>query len=401
MALFWVVAAAMIAVALALVLPPLLGRARQRRLSRHDVNVAVYRQRLAALEQTRESEALGDDEYTLARDDLERSLSDEANQPSADSAGPTRRSPFLAALIALALPGMALALYLHFGAWEQMQATEQASAMPDLEQAIERLAKRLKAQPDNPQGWLMLGRSFATLGRLSDARDALEEAYRRQPDSPEVLLEYAQTLARLQDDSFSGQPQALIEQALRIAPELPEGLWVAGIAAFQQQRYQRALGYWERLRALGELNDEQSRLLAAFVARAREQLGQAAAAAAAPGSEVTRELTVQVALAPDLAAKASPDDTVFIYVRAAEGPGMPLAAVRKRVRDLPTSVVLGDAQSLSPARRMSQFAEVVVGARISASGLATPAAGDLQGVHPPVRPDEVSRIEITIDEVVP
>ena len=295
---------------------------------------------------------------------------------------------------------MAVALYLHFGAWEQMQATEQASAMPNFEQAIERLAKRLQEQPDDPQGWLMLGRSYATLGQLSEARGALEEAYRRDPDSPEVLLEYAQTLARLQQDDFSGQPQALAEQALRIAPELPEGLWIAGIAAFQQQQYQRALGYWQRLRALGGLNDEQSRLLAGFDARAREQLGQAAAAAAS-GSEVARELTVQVALAPELAAKASPDDAVFIFVRPAEGPGMPVAAVRKRVEDLPTTVVLGDAQALSPARRISQFAEVVVGARISASGLATPASGDLRGVHPPVNLDKLSRIEITIDEVVP
>jgi cytochrome c-type biogenesis protein CcmH len=111
-------------------------------------------------------------------------------------------------------------------------------------------------------------------------------------------------------------------------------------------------------------------------------------------------IQVHVALAPALAAKASPDDTVFIFARAVQGPRMPLAIVRKRVADLPADVTLDDSMAMSPAMVLSKFAEVTVGARVSKSGQAMPSSGDLQGAVSPVKTDG-AEVAVTIDQVVP
>jgi cytochrome c-type biogenesis protein CcmH len=115
-----------------------------------------------------------------------------------------------------------------------------------------------------------------------------------------------------------------------------------------------------------------------------------AAAASGPG------VSGKVTLAPDLAKKASPEDTVFIFARAAEGPRMPLAILRKKVSDLPLKFTLDDSLAMSPAARLSGMPQVIVGARISKSGNAMPQPGDLQGFTKPVN-NTAKDITIVID----
>lgn len=107
-----------------------------------------------------------------------------------------------------------------------------------------------------------------------------------------------------------------------------------------------------------------------------------------------------VSLAPQLIAKASPDDTVFVFARAAEGPPLPLAVARTRVRDLPFSFRLDDTMAMTPTMKLSAFSRVVVGARVSKSGSATPQPGDLQGASTPVAND-AGEVSVVIDRVVP
>ena len=114
-----------------------------------------------------------------------------------------------------------------------------------------------------------------------------------------------------------------------------------------------------------------------------------------------RSLTVNVALAPELAAAAAAEDTVFIFARATEGPRMPLAIVRKQVKDLPVTVTLDDSQAMTPAMKLSNFEQVLVGARISKSGNAMPQSGDLQGSMSPVATQTTEKIQITINNNVP
>ena len=112
-------------------------------------------------------------------------------------------------------------------------------------------------------------------------------------------------------------------------------------------------------------------------------------------------IDVQVNLASVLLKKASPEDTVFIFARASEGPRMPLAIVRKQVKDLPVRVTLDDSTAMSPAMRLSKFKQVVISARVSKSGDATPRSGDLSGSSAAIQPGEVTGVIITIDQILP
>jgi cytochrome c-type biogenesis protein CcmH len=107
-----------------------------------------------------------------------------------------------------------------------------------------------------------------------------------------------------------------------------------------------------------------------------------------------------VTLSPELASKASPDDTVFIFARAAEGPPMPLAVLRKRVRDLPAKFSLDDSMAMAPGMNLSAFPRVVVGARISKSGNAMPQPGDLQGFSDAVG-NSATGVSVSIRSEVP
>jgi cytochrome c-type biogenesis protein CcmH len=124
------------------------------------------------------------------------------------------------------------------------------------------------------------------------------------------------------------------------------------------------------------------------------------ASAGKPGAGPVRVVRGEIRLAPALKEKAAPDDTVFIFARAAQGPRMPLAVLRKQVRDLPATFQLDDSMAMNPALKLSSVAQVVVTARVSRSGGAMPQSGDLQGESPPVAPG-AKAVSITIDQVVP
>ena len=113
-----------------------------------------------------------------------------------------------------------------------------------------------------------------------------------------------------------------------------------------------------------------------------------------------RSIKVTVKLSPALAGKTAPGDTVFIFARAAQGPKMPLAIVRKQVKDLPVSVTLDDSMAMLPEMKMSSFPQLVIGARVSKTGDAVPKSGDLEGYAPPLKANATGPVEVVIATVV-
>ncbi len=256
---------------------------------------------------------------------------------------------------------------------------------------VQALAAKLKQRPDDADGWLMLGRSYTVLGRFDEAIPAYRTVLKLDPKNAQAMADLADALAMQQQRSFKGEPEALVAAALKADPANLKALALAGTLAFEAGDFKGAIGHWERAVQVGPADSALVQQLQGGIAEARQAAGLAPAAPATTADTSAPALAPagvsgRVELAPAMAAKASPDDTVFIFARAAEGSRMPLALLRKRVRDLPAEFSLDDSMAMTPAARLSGAARVVVGARVSKSGQALPQPGDLEGLAEPVAP---------------
>ena len=387
MIVFWVVAIALAALTLVLVLRPLLFSTDKQQRSRKDSNVSIYRDQLRELEADRAAGTLADADYQSARMELEARLLEDAVPDAAPTHSSSRA---LLVTIALAVPLCAAALYAVVGTPGAIGPRSDPHAFDEqqLVTLVERLAARMRENPDDPEGWKLLGRSYAALGRFPEAFDAYAKAALRKPRDAGLLADMADVLATMRPTRLQGEPEKLVLRALEIDPKNLKALALAGTAAFDRKDFDGAVRHWSRMLALVEPNSEDARQIQASIAEARSLGG------AAP-----RALSGKVAIAKRLTGQASPDDTVFIFARAAEGPPMPLAVKRVRVRDLPLEFSLDDSMAMAPGMNLSAHARVVIGARVSKSGTPTPQPGDLQGMSQPVAND-ARGVSVTIDSVV-
>ena len=255
---------------------------------------------------------------------------------------------------------------------------EQILAMTD------KLAARLKEAPDDAEGWRMLGRAQMALEQPELAVQAFERAARLRPLDAGALADHADALAVRNGRDLKGEPTRLIEQALKLDPTHMKSLILAGTAAFNRGDFAGAVVYWDRAGKIGPADNpmaEQARAAAVEAREAGKLPPPVSPAGAVPVAAAgTAGVSGTVSLAPGLRGQVSPDDTVFIVARPADGSRMPLAIVRKRVRDLPFNFTLDDSQAMSPAAQVSQAGNVIVMARISKSGQATVQPGDLEGI---------------------
>ncbi len=387
--LFWLLAAAMLLVALALLLPALTGGGREGGVERDKLNIAVFHDQLAELEAERAEGTLSDTQYQAARRELQRELLDEVDEGGGEQA--TRvRGRLLAPAVALLVPLLTVGLYLQLGEShlltdegqaELAQAEQAAHDMANVDQMVQQLADRLQQDPNDLEGWQMLGRSLLATQRYADAAQAFAQAVRIAGEQPDLLADYAEALAMASDGQLLGDPLELVGRVLAMQPMHEKGLWLAGIAAFQRGDFAAALDYWQRLGSVITEEHPNRRLLADYMAQARNALGGGAVAAAGDGmpAAVSAAIEVTVDLDPALAGRLADGDTLFVFARAAQGPRMPLAIVRQSAGQFPITVTLDDSQAMMPSLKLSNFSEISVGARVSRSGNATPQPGDLEG----------------------
>jgi cytochrome c-type biogenesis protein CcmH len=264
-----------------------------------------------------------------------------------------------------------------------------------IEAMVARLAAKLRENPDDIDGWKLLGRSYGALGRFAESADAYARAATRAPRDAQLLADFADALAMARGQSLQGEPEKLVLRALQIEPSNLKALALAGTAQYERKDFKGAANTWRRMLPLVPPDSEDARAIQSNVDEALAMAGVARTPAAKGGGALRGE----VRLAEKLKNQASPDDTVFIFARAAEGPPMPLAVLRKRVRDLPLTFALDDSMAMAPQARLSGFARVIVSARVSKSGQAAPQPGDLQGASGAVAND-ASGVRVVIDSVV-
>ncbi len=283
--------------------------------------------------------------------------------------------------------------------------TAAASGMPDATQLaamVEKLAARLKAEPEDVKGWSMLGRVQLVRGLPAEAVTAYQQALALRTDDASLLTDYAEALAMKNGRTLAGEPTKLVNRALMLDPNHGKALALAGSAAFERSDYASAITLWEKLLAVSPPEAEFAAQVRASVAEARQLAGQTPQAAAAPvppPAPATASVSGKVTLAPAMSARAAPDDTVFIVARASEGPRVPLAVLRRQVKDLPISFTLDDSLAMAPTMKLSNFSKVIVIARISKSGQAMPVAGDITGQSAVVEVG-AKALQIEMSEVV-
>lgn len=444
MTIFWILAGSLVGLALLFILPPLLTKRRQAEgVDQDDLNLALFHSQLAELDADLAADELEQPQYKAARRDLERELLYDVEGAGTDKVSDTGDGRWTAALLAVVVPAAAVSLYLYVGNNDiipRLQAATSAQApqarpsaggeMPPLEVMVQRLAEKLEQNPSNLEGWTMLGRTYFAIGQPERALYALEKAYGLAPENPDVLVAYAEAVAADNGGALAGRPAELIQAALKIDPQHSNARWLEGLVSFQGARYIQAADEWGALVATFDPKSDEAAELQGYISEARNRAEPKPAQTQAPdatkianaGPETppaagnaaqaenqtapspattTTGVTVEVSLAEPLWPQADVNDSVFVYAKAISGPPMPLAAHRARVQDLPLTVTLDDSMAMAPAMKLSGFAEVTVGARISKSGQATPQSGDLEGEVSPVKPGQAGTVKILIERVRP
>lgn len=437
--LFWLFALALAAVTLAVLMVPLLRRRRELPPEEESAAAAVFRDHRRQVEADFTAGTITATERDTALEDLVARFGDElAAQPGAAAAPRSDRPQWISAvIIAAMLPIVAGGLYFTLGNPQAINAVPTAPAAladdPQVVAMVDGLAKRLKENPEDGNGWGMLGRSYRALGRFEAAALAFGEAAKRLPPTAALLTDWAEAIAQAQGRSLVGQPTELLQRALVLDPAYPKALALSGAAAMERNDPATALTLWKRLKAvlppgspeMAQIDRVLGQLeaagkggstpvgTAAAVAKGAPATTQAAAVApttnpapmagaglAAGAAPTGKSVEGRVELDPKLASRVAPGDTVFIFARDPDGSRMPLAAMKLTAGELPKSFALTDAMAMSASTPISAAKRVVVEARISKSGQPGLQSGDMAGMSPPVAPG-TRDLRIVIDRINP
>lgn len=312
------------------------------------------------------------------------------------------------------------------------QSAQQQSAhstqQGQMDELVASLQQRMVENPDDPEGWIILGRSLKTMQRFAEAETALRNANRLMPDNPMIMVELAETmLFNSGQPEVSGEARQLIEAALAIDPDQQKGLWIMGMAYAQEGDDTQALAHWQRL--LGQLDpaSEPYQSVSQQIRLAQTRLGQPEATqdavaeavaekpkavmppvaapvtkpAATPPAAAGFGIPATITLGDGLAESFPPRATLFIFIQPAGGAGMPLAVKRLAPQGFPMSLTFTDADLLQPGGSLQAFELLDISARISMTGVANVASGDIQANRVTVNTKNVSAIALNLDQRVP
>lgn len=419
MMIFWVISVAMLLVALLFVLLPLrAGRLKKNTVQRDSANLEIFRDQIAEMDAELKNGLLSHEMHEQGKRELQARLLDEVKTVP-ESRQEVVQNPFkvLALVLFLAVPLTAVGLYWKLGNRHAlMQAGRPAgteffgnSSGASLNELEERVAK----SPEDANSLFMLANAYGEAGKFSESAAVFETLTRIVPDKAQLWADYADVLAMASGKTLLGRPTKLLDKALALDPDNFKALVLSGSAAMERGDYAATVKHWEKLLNMMPAEDENAKMVESGIQQARVLLAQKNgekvtvtskhAKAGADGKKLqsgSESIAGTVSLSESFRSRSDPNDTVFILVRAAQGPKMPLAIVRKQVRDLPFKFKLDDSTAMTPQMKISNFDRVVVIARVSKSGNAMSQTGDMQGMSAIVKPGTVG-LQITIDQILP
>jgi cytochrome c-type biogenesis protein CcmH len=416
--LLWILVGSLTIAALAPLLWPLLTRRPDRApdsSAPSDPLIAVYLDRRREIERERTAGRLDPAEAEAALDELaaqmardlppELATANTQPQPIEPNRRPSGAARLIALVLALLVPGSALLVYLGLGSPELADRALMSADQPlddgKLDAMIADLERRVRAQPDDGEAWMMLAGARKFRGLPAAANDAFEEALRRVPPSARLLAEFAESLALVRDGRFAGRPVALLEQALRLDPDDPKAVALMGAAQYQAGNLAEARTYLRKLLDSFSADSPEREALRDLLARIDAQVAQSSTSSPSSTSAgaLGEMISGSVDLDPSMAERATRMRTLFIFARLPSGPRLPLAALRVDTPSLPLEFKLDDSLAMDPSRKLSSAGEVVIEARLSASGNAIREPGDLYGESQVVKPG-TQGLKLRIDKVV-
>lgn len=394
MLIFFVVTGLLVLLALGFIVPVLFKNNQLEPEQFDEQNIQIAKDRLKELKQELEAGSISQQEFETTRQELENNLALDlsAGEQAAASAN-SGASKNLAYVLMIVVPVLAAAIYSQLGTFDAVTGevatvAENMSQPPDMtmEEAINGLKARLQQEPNNPEGWFMLAKTYVAIQQYADAVTAYEKTLELVGDNANLLLRYADALIMSQGGRITDDVNKAVTTAMELEPDNMQGLWMAGMVASSQANYKQALNYWYRLDAMLNNDINSQTQLREQIAAAEKNLSadsidaiKRTAGTTAPSqvAEVKAEITVDVSVDESLKDRLSETDTLFVFAKAMQGPPMPLAAVKHPVSVLPVTVKLNDAMAMMPNMKLSNFDQVKVSAVISKSGQPGVATGDL------------------------
>ncbi len=434
MTLFWITAAGLTAVAILFIVLPLLRYKPIEEASSDELNIEIIKQQLKELEADMEAGELEQEQYTASRHDLEKALLADLNTGNENKASEAKSGRWAIFAIPVIIVVIALPTYFKVGAPDiipqlndpasvqqrtaQNNTQHSAAGQPNasMEELVIKLAKRMESEPENIEGWKMLGRSYISLGRIQEALQTYEKAIKLDRKDVDLLMGYATTMAMTRNNQFQGMPAEIIDQAYQLAPQNPNVLWLKGNIHYQAGEFQQAVVVWEKVMTKLQPGSEEATTVAEYLKDARSRLPAGTAVPAAPqataapagatetsanSTTAAEAIRVTVTLDTALQNKVQGNETLFIFARAVNGPRVPLAVVRKTVRDLPITLVMDDSMAMAAQFALSKYPQVIVEARITKSGKPSASSGDLEGHVSPVKPGQTETVNLIINSINP
>ena len=370
---FFIAAFFLLVLVLALLLRPYIFSEKMQATSRRQMNAAIYREELDKLEVERVAGLINPADYEISHAEMRQRLFQDTNEEDdRASLGSTKKTAIgLCVFVVLLSSG----LYFSLGDVERVaqKNNEKPITQEGVEKMVSEFALKMEKDPGNLEGWAMLARSYRILGRNEDAAKAYARAGKLVDTDPQLLADYADTLAATANGNFAGKPLLLINQALKLDPNNLLALWLSGTASFNAANYQSAVQAWEKLAGQLPPNSEEAKAIAESIAEARSKGGLLAKA---PVAIAGKGISGKIELSHELKSKVSSSDIVLVIARQV-GERMPVAVLKTPVKQFPMNFVLNDSLAMNPSTPISKLTEVSVEVRISKTGMAKPEPGDL------------------------
>lgn len=380
---FGIFVALFIAIALCFLLIPLWLKPKIVSNNDSEINIELAQKKLQSLETDLANGTITAVQYESLKSELMVNLHRDLKETTPNSID-EKNGRWLAIPLGIFVPLLALAIYSVKGDFRAFDEAAIKGEMPtktaeQINGMVEKLAQKMKENPSDSEGWIMLSRSYKVLKRYPEAVAALRKARALTGEKPEILLQLADVIAMEKGGTLLGEPTELVAQALALDANNEMALWLYGLANAEDSKFNEAIGLWQKLQTHYQPQDADYLEVQKLIDQAREALGQAVPVAENKVTTNYKGIHLVVSLDEKFKTSANADDFVFIYAQPAQGGKMPLAVVKKQVKDLPLEITLDDSMAMMPNMTISSVEKVQVSARISHSGNAIAQAGEQIG----------------------